>query len=171
MLQDKANLRKQMDLKALGKSLLGLSPIVATAIAGPAGGVVATALANLFGVNAESLPNVIAADPNLALKIKQFEIEHQNLLLETLSANFLNESKDRDSARNMQIELVKITGKRDWILSALALGFTLGFFSYLGLMLFSEVPLDKGIFHDLLNAETIILMFYFGGMFKGNLRP
>jgi hypothetical protein len=158
-----------MDFKALGKSLLGLSPLVATAIAGPAGGAIATALANLLGVSSESLPSALVADPNIALKLKQFELEHESLIMETLSNNFLAESKDRDSARNMQIELMKLTGKRDWILSALTIIFTVGFFGSLGLMLFAPYEMDKGIFHDLLNAETIILMFYFGGMFKGNL--
>jgi hypothetical protein len=57
--------------------LKGVAPTLATAIAGPMGGMAVTALANKFGVadSVESVAKAIAGDPQAAQKIAELELE------------------------------------------------------------------------------------------------
>ena len=57
--------------------LKGIAPTLATAIAGPMGGVAVTALASRLGVSdsVESIAKAIVADPKAAEKIKEYELE------------------------------------------------------------------------------------------------
>lgn len=57
--------------------LKGVAPTLATAIAGPMGGMAVTALANKLGVSdsVESVAKAIAGDPQAAQKIAELELE------------------------------------------------------------------------------------------------
>jgi hypothetical protein len=57
--------------------LKGIAPTLATAIAGPLGGVAVTALASRLGVSdsVESIAKAIVGDPKATEKIKEYELE------------------------------------------------------------------------------------------------
>ena len=57
--------------------LRGLAPAVATAVAGPAGGLIVSALANKFGVKdaVEDVAKAIAGDPEAARKLAELDLE------------------------------------------------------------------------------------------------
>jgi hypothetical protein len=76
--------------------LKGLAPSLATAVAGPLGGMAVTALANKFGVadSVESVAKAIAGDPQAAQKLAELELEYAKL-----------EMADRDSARKNEAAL------------------------------------------------------------------
>ena len=61
--------------------LKGVAPTLATAIAGPMGGMAITALANKLGVSdsVESVAKAIAGDPQAAQKIAELELEMAKL--------------------------------------------------------------------------------------------
>jgi hypothetical protein len=70
--------------------LKGIAPTLATAVAGPLGGMAVSALASKFGVadSVESVAKAIAGDPQAAQKIAELELEYAKL-----------DAADRDSAR------------------------------------------------------------------------
>jgi len=76
--------------------LKGLAPSLATAVAGPLGGMAVTALANKFGVadSVESVAKAIAGDPQAAQKLAELELEYAKL-----------DAADRDSARKNEAAL------------------------------------------------------------------
>ena len=66
--------------------LKNVAPVLATAVTGPAGGMVVKAIAEKLGVanSVEAVTQAIAADPEAALKlreidVRQFEIEQSNV--------------------------------------------------------------------------------------------
>jgi len=71
-----------------------LAPTVATAVAGPAGGLVVSAIADRFGVKntVDEVAKAIAGDPAAAAKLAEID-------LETLKANYANTA----DARAMQV--------------------------------------------------------------------
>jgi hypothetical protein len=70
--------------------LKGIAPTLATAVAGPLGGMAVSALASKFGVSdsVESVAKAIAGDPQAAQKLQEPELEYAKL-----------DAADRDSAR------------------------------------------------------------------------
>ena len=70
--------------------LKSIAPTLATAVAGPLGGVAVTALANKFGVSdsIDAVAKAIAGDPQAAQKLQELELEYAKL-----------DAQDRDSAR------------------------------------------------------------------------
>jgi len=73
--------------------LRGVAPAVATAVAGPLGGLAVTAIANKFGVadDVKAVATAIAGDPEAAAKLAELDLKQFEL-----------ENADRDSARHMQ---------------------------------------------------------------------
>lgn len=65
-----------MDLKTIANELLKVSPLIATTMGGPVGGIIATAIANLLGVATSQIPQAVETDPRAVLKIKAFEDAH-----------------------------------------------------------------------------------------------
>ena len=76
--------------------LKGIAPTLATAVAGPLGGMAVSALASKFGVadSVESVAKAIAGDPQAAQKIAEVELEYAKL-----------DAADRDSARKNEAAL------------------------------------------------------------------
>jgi len=70
--------------------LKGIAPTLATAVAGPLGGMAVSALASKFGVSdsVESVAKAIAGDSQAAQKLQELELEYAKL-----------DAADRDSAR------------------------------------------------------------------------
>ncbi len=137
------------------------APGVASAILGPIGGIVVSLLENLFGVKSDALGSVISTDPQSAEKLKQFEIQHSEVLENINAQGYSAEVADRANARDAEK-----SGKNDFFLHFLALIYSLSFFAYLGLDLVSKSLFDKDVFHDLLTVLMIILSYYFGSAYK-----
>jgi hypothetical protein len=66
--------------------LKGIAPTLATAVAGPLGGMAVSALATKFGVSdtVESVAKAIAGDPQAAQKIAEMELEFAKLAAEAM---------------------------------------------------------------------------------------
>ena len=66
--------------------LKGLAPTLATAVAGPLGGMAVSALASKFGVSdtVESVAKAIAGDPQAAQKIAEMELEFAKLAADAM---------------------------------------------------------------------------------------
>ena len=73
--------------------LKGVAPTLATAVAGPLGGVAITALANKFGVSdsVDAVAKAIAGDPKAAEKLQELELEMAKLdMANTADARKMN---------------------------------------------------------------------------------
>ena len=66
--------------------LKGIAPTLATAVAGPLGGMAVSALASKFGVSdtVESVAKAIAGDPQAAQKIAEMELEFAKLAADAM---------------------------------------------------------------------------------------
>jgi CDP-diglyceride synthetase len=140
--------------------LRGIAPTVATAVAGPAGGLIVSALANKFGVKdaVEDVAKAIAGDPEAERKLAELD-------LEKIKADYANTA----DARAMQVAALNqsdIFSKRFtmyltvfWSVSAVA---------YVGFITFGVIP-DKNIrFADTIlgfilgTVVATMLNFWFG---------
>ena len=74
-------------MDALLNLLKTLAPTLATAVAGPLGGVAITALASKFGVSdtVSAVAEAIAGDPQAAQKLREMEMEYAKLTAADLS--------------------------------------------------------------------------------------
>lgn len=148
----------------LGKVVSKVSPILGSVLNSvlPGSGLIVSGLSTLFGADPnvpDDLLNKIKADAESALKLKQFEMEHQNDLARILAS-------DRESARNRDVEIAKATGRSDWIMHFLAVGSFVGTGLYLLLTIFLQRGWNETVWHDLLNFLMLVFSFYFGGMYK-----
>jgi len=129
----------------------------------PGSGLIVSGLSSLFGLTSndpDALAQVIAADPQAALKLKQFEIEHQNDLAKIIAT-------DRESARNRQVEMAKAVG-RDWVMDFLAVFITISFVSLCLVIAFANInSTEKDLFYMLIGTFgavfSSVVSFYFGG--------
>jgi hypothetical protein len=69
----------------------GAAPALASAVAGPLGGLAISAIANKLGVSPEQIPAAIQSDPDALVKIKELELEYAKLTIQ-----------DRASARSRE---------------------------------------------------------------------
>jgi hypothetical protein len=163
-----------MDFKdILGKVINVASPLVSAFV--PGGSLIATgvkAIAGAFGlseseVTPEKLNELMAQDKDFALKIKQAEQEFKIEVMQNETERLKLELADVQSARNMNIETTKATGKRDINLYMLAWVIVIGFFCLVGLLIFKELPKDSNgviymLFGALASGFTGIMGYFFG---------
>ena len=147
-------------MDALLKLLGTLAPALATAVAGPAGGVVVSALANKFGCKetVDDVAKAIAGDPEAALKLAQID-------LETLKAQYANTS----DARAMQVAALNqsdIFSKR--FTMYLTAFWSIAAAIYIGFITFSVIPDTNVRFADTIlgfilgTVIATMLNFWFG---------
>jgi hypothetical protein len=160
------------------KDVLGvvnkLAPAIATGLGGPLAGGAVTALQQVFGLtpsgttkdDQSQLAAAISgasADQLLALKRadQEYMVKMQELGFKNIESLEALATSDRNSARQREIAIKDNTPK------ILAYGITAGFFSILGFMLFSEVPLgSKDILNIMLGTLGTswvgVIGYYFG---------
>ena len=140
--------------------LKSLAPALATAVAGPAGGLVVSAIANKFGVKdtVDEVAKAIAGDPEAALKLAQIDLEKLKIAQENTA-----------DARDMQ----KIALQQDDVFSKRFTMYLTMFWSvaaaiYIGFITFSVIP-DKNVrFADTIlgfilgTVIATMLNFWFG---------
>jgi hypothetical protein len=114
-----------------------------------------------------AVAEAIAADPQAALKLAQYEMDHK-LELEKLEIQLRSiELADIQGARIMRIESEKATGKRDLNLYVLAWVIVTGFFGLMVLLLKVPVPEDQNgvifmLFGSLSTGFGQVLAYFFG---------
>ena len=146
----------------LSKSVPFLGSVIGTA--SPVAGVLFNSIASLFGLDSnaspEDLRKAIEGDKEAYLKLRTLEMTHASEIQQA-------ELQMRLGAYNREIEVVKATGRHDWVLSALALSMIAGFFIYAFMLFFVHV--DSTV-HDIvmfiagqISSMAILVASYFFG--------
>jgi len=142
--------------------LKGVAPVLATAIAGPAGGAAVGWLADKLGVpdaTVEGITEALTGNPELTMKLKELDLEYAKM-----------DAADRDSARQAYAAVATsqyATQLDKAVIPILALG-TVGLaFLLIGILMFKNVPTDQQqiiIFAlgFITSAATQVLSFFFG---------
>jgi CDP-diglyceride synthetase len=137
-----------------------LAPALATAVAGPAGGLVVSAIAEKFGVKdtVDEVARAIAGDPEATLKLAQIDLEKLKLA-----------QQNTIDARDMQ----KIALQQDDVFSKRFTMYLTMFWSftatiYIAFITFSDIPSQNVRFADTIlgfilgTVIATVLNFWFG---------
>lgn len=149
-------------MDALLGILKGVAPVLATAVAGPAGGAAVGWIASKLGIPDDTIEGVTKAltgNPEMTMKLKELDLEYAKL-----------EVQDRDSARQAyaQVATSEHATKLDKIVvPVLALGVVGLAFTLIGVLMFVNTPTDQQqiiIFAlgFITSAAGQVLSFYFG---------
>ena len=140
----------------------GVAPVLATAVAGPAGGAAVGWIASKLGIDDDTIEGVTKAltgNPEMALKLKELDLEYAKL-----------EVQDRDSARQAYAAVATsehATKLDKIVVPVLALGVVGLAFTLIGVLMFVNTPQDQQqiiIFAlgFITSAAGQVLSFYFG---------
>lgn len=153
-----------IDIKDIGSIVGKYAPLLGSIIstANPLAGMVVSLIASVFGANKDDpsdIINKINSNENAAQKLKELEIEHQNLLSN-------NQIQDVENARTREIETTKITGKRDYVMETIAILIIASTFFLTGLMIFYPNQINNNtiinIFSgNLMAAFMLVIKYYF----------
>ena len=142
--------------------LKGVAPVLATAVAGPAGGAAVGWIADKLGIPDSTIEGVTAAltgNPEMTVKLKELDLEYAKL-----------EQQDRDSARQAYAAVAtsQYATKLDKaVVPILALGTVALAFLFIGILIFIDVAPDQQqmiIFAlgFITSSAGQVLSFYFG---------
>lgn len=142
--------------------LKGVAPVLATAVAGPAGGAAVGWIASKLGIDdatVEGVTQALTGNPEMALKLKELDLEYAKL-----------EAADRDSARKAYAAVAtsEYATKLDKaVVPILALGVVGLAFALIAVLMFVNTPQDQQqliIFAlgFITSAAGQVLSFYFG---------
>lgn len=145
----------------LSELLKSVAPALATAVAGPMGGAVVSAIAGKLGVEdtLEAVTQAVKNDPDAALKLREIDLKEIELA-----------NKDRDSARGRETAIATSADAptiNKIVTPVLALGVVTLSFVLFAILIFVEVKTEaKDILIYILGvlsaAVTQILSYYFG---------
>lgn len=95
-----------MDWKGVGNAVIKAgTPLLGSALFGPAGSVIASMIAGQFGIGDDATPGKVLAaingDPDAALKLREIETTHVERLQELENERLRIETADVQSARNV----------------------------------------------------------------------
>jgi hypothetical protein len=145
----------------------GAAPVLGAAVSSvnPIAGMAINLISQAFGANKndpEDLLNKINADPEYQLKLKKIEYDHEEFLQNTSLNSQSNENQDTQNARDREIEITKITGKKDYITEIIAVLVVIGFFLMCALfILYPSSIQDKGTITSPLIAAFLYVMHYY----------
>ena len=142
--------------------LKGVAPVLATAVAGPAGGAAVGWIASKLGIPDDTIEGVTQAltgNPEMAMKLKELDLEYAKL-----------EVQDRDSARQAYAAVAtseNATKLDKAVIPILALGTVSLAFVFIAILMFRDVPTDQQqmvIFAlgFITSSAGQVLSFYFG---------
>jgi len=142
--------------------LKGIAPVLATAVAGPAGGAAVGWIASKLGIDdatVEGVTQALTGSPELTMKLKELDLEYAKL-----------EQQDRDSARKAYAEVAtseNSTKLDKAVVPILALGTVALAFLFIGILIFIDVAPDQQqmiIFAlgFITSSAGQVLSFYFG---------
>ena len=142
--------------------LKGIAPVLATAVAGPAGGAAVGWIASKLGIDdttVEGVTQALTGSPELTMKLKELDLEYAKL-----------EQQDRDSARQAYAAVATsehATKLDKAVVPILALGTVALAFLFIGFLIFIDVAPDQQqmiIFAlgFITSSAGQVLSFYFG---------
>jgi hypothetical protein len=142
--------------------LKGVAPVLATAVAGPAGGAAVGWIADKLGIPDSTIEGVTAAltgNPEMTMKLKELDLEYAKL-----------DAADRDSARKAYAAVAtseNATKLDKAVVPILALGTVALAFLFIGILIFIDVASDQQqmiIFAlgFITSSAGQVLSFYFG---------
>ena len=142
--------------------LKGVAPVLATAVAGPAGGAAVGWIASKLGIDdatVEGVTQALTGNPEMAMKLKELDLEYAKL-----------EVQDRDSARQAYAQVAtseNATKLEKMVVPVLALGVVGLAFVLIAVLMFVDTPNDQQqlvIFAlgFITSAAGQVLSFYFG---------
>lgn len=142
--------------------LKGIAPVLATAVAGPAGGAAVGWIASKLGIDdatVEGVTQALTGSPELTMKLKELDLEYAKL-----------EQQDRDSARKAYAKVATsehATKLDKAVVPILALGTVALAFLFIGFLIFIDVAPDQQqmiIFAlgFITSSAGQVLSFYFG---------
>lgn len=142
--------------------LKNVAPVLATAVAGPAGGAAVGWIADKLGIDdatVEGVTQALTGNPEMALKLKELDLEYAKL-----------EAADRDSARQAYATVATsehATKLDKAVVPMLALGTVTLAFGFIAILMFRDVPVDQQqmvIFAlgFITSSAGQVLSFYFG---------
>jgi len=149
-------------MDALLGILKGVAPVLATAVAGPAGGAAVGWIASKLGIPDDTIEGVTKAltgNPEMTMKLKELDLEYAKL-----------DAQDRDSARKAYAQVATseyATKLEKAVVPVLALGVVGLAFMLIGILMFVDTPNDQQqlvIFAlgFITSAAGQVLSFYFG---------
>jgi hypothetical protein len=149
-------------METLISLLKGVAPVLATAVAGPAGGAAVGWLANKLGVpdaTVEGITEALTGNPELTMKLKELDLEYAKM-----------DAEDRDSARKAYAAVATsehATKLDKAVVPVLALGTVALAFLFIGILIFIDVAADQQqmiIFAlgFITSSAGQVLSFYFG---------
>jgi len=165
-------------LKALGNTLTSKGlPLLANALTGGAAGTVLNLVGDVLGITAsdsDAMEKAIRNNPEALLKLKELEAKNreelQKLALEMARIDLEQDQaflKDKDDARNRELEITKTTGRRDINLYVLAWTVVIAFFTLTAVLIYN--PLEGtavGYVNQLFGAMAtgfgLVLSYFFG---------
>jgi hypothetical protein len=142
--------------------LKGVAPILATAVAGPAGGAAIGWIADKLGIpdaTIEGVTEALAGNPEMTMKLKELDLEYAKLAMQ-----------DRDSARKAHAEIATSANSsalEKAVVPVLALGVVGLAFMLIAVLMFVDTPDNQQqlvIFAlgFVTSAAGQVLSFYFG---------
>jgi len=149
-------------METLISLLKNVAPVLATAVAGPAGGAAVGWLANKLGVpdaTVEGITEALTGNPELTMKLKELDLEYAKM-----------DAEDRDSARKAYAAVATsehATKLDKAVVPVLALGTVALAFLFIGILIFIDVAADQQqmiIFAlgFITSSAGQVLSFYFG---------
>lgn len=158
-----------MDLKGLGTIIAKDAPLLGSIIGSinPIAGLIVNAVATLFGANAKDPTDIaqkINQDPDAAIKLKGLEMQHEEAI-------YQSQIDDRKSARVREEAIVKITGKRDYLLDIIAFIVIFGYLIMCAFLVFNKLNNENNqvlymMFGQLTGGFIMVLSYYFGSSNK-----
>lgn len=142
--------------------LKGVAPVLATAVAGPAGGAAVGWIASKLGIDdatVEGVTQALVGNSEMTMKLKELDLEYAKL-----------EVQDRDSARQAYAQVAtseNATKLEKMVVPVLALGVVGLAFVLIAVLMFVDTPNDQQqlvIFAlgFITSAAGQVLSFYFG---------
>jgi hypothetical protein len=155
-----------MDFRDVSNVISRYAPALASVIStgNPVAGALMSLVLSAFGLDKATDPaelvKKLAMDPEAMTKLRQIELDHQRLMMS-------NEIEDRKSARDRERDIIRMTGRRDWLLDTIAVTIVIGYFLMCGLVLMDEVDATSNqafflMIGQLTAGFLMVLSYYFG---------
>lgn len=150
---------------AIIKLIADYAPTVASALGGPAAGLVVHAIESMFGLQGstpDQLAQAIQTDPEGKDKILQIQYQHIDSL-------FALRNQDAANAREREEKIVELTGKRDWVVDVISILVVIGFFVLAVVNYFFSIKDDHVmvmLIGQISSGFLMVLAFYYGSSNK-----
>ena len=162
-----------MEWGDVAKTIGKIAPLVGAAVGGPvgmAGGGIVSALCAMFGSDPNdpaALDAAILADPEAALKLREFELNNQVELQKLVLEGDRLDMQDRSSAREREARIVEKTGKKDAFLYFLAFSVVCAFGALCFVLIYVPIPAGANqvvllLFGGLVAGFTQVMNYFFG---------